>query len=138
MGGVGGQGGGGRSSTHAPNLPSQVFPSPARALATYTRRVFEQKVQAAVDAVLRPPPPGAGHALLRARLRLMAEVYRKTAGLANDLQVGRGRGRGVCGAGSVSRPVAALRRHVVLQQLTAPAPRPCLPTRPGAVRRQGR
>lgn len=46
------------------------------------------QVQAAVDAVLRPVPPGATHNQLRARLRLMAEVYRKTRGLAEDLQVG--------------------------------------------------
>lgn len=45
------------------------------------------QVQAAVDAVLRPVPAGASHTQLRARLRLMAEVYRKTRALAEDLQV---------------------------------------------------
>ncbi|PSC72605.1 exocyst complex component sec10 [Micractinium conductrix] len=64
----------------------QVFPSPHRALGQYIQRVFEQKVQAAVDAALRPPPAGAGHALLHGRLRTMAEVYKRTRALADDLQ----------------------------------------------------
>ncbi|KAL4458016.1 hypothetical protein ABPG75_012881 [Micractinium tetrahymenae] len=71
----------------------QVFPSPSRALGQYIQRVFEQKVQTAVDAALRPPPPNAGHAMLRGRLRQLAEVYRKTRGLADDLQE-------LCGGGS--------------------------------------
>jgi hypothetical protein len=70
-----------------------VFPSPYRALAQYIQRVFEQKVQTAVDAVLRPLPAGSGHAALRARLRLMAEVYRKTRGLADDLQASKQAGQ---------------------------------------------
>ena len=67
-------------------------------------------MQAAVDAALRPPPAGAGHALLHGRLRTMAEVYKRTRALADDLQVrgvfsprggqaGRQAGRG-CGEGS--------------------------------------
>lgn len=78
-----------------PSLPSpclQVFSSPAAALAQYLQRVFEQKVQTAVDAVLAPPQaPAAGAAgaagALRCRLRLMAEVYGRTRALADDLQV---------------------------------------------------
>ncbi|KAL4853455.1 Exocyst complex component SEC10b [Chlorella vulgaris] len=72
----------------------QVFSSPAAALAQYLQRVFEQKVQTAVDAVLAPPQaPAAGAAgALRCRLRLMAEVYGRTRALADDLQE-------LCGAG---------------------------------------
>ena len=64
----------------------QVFPSPQRALALYIQRVFEQKVQTAVDAVLRTPQPDAPPPVLRAALRTLGEAYRKTRALADDLQ----------------------------------------------------
>lgn len=76
-----------------------MFPSPSRALGQYIQRVFEQKVQTAVDAALRPPPPNAGHAVLHGRLRQLAEVYRKTRALADDLQARMLRGAPGCAVG---------------------------------------
>lgn len=98
----------------------QVFPSPVRALSAYIQRVFEQKVQTAVDAALRPPAAGAGHAQLRARLRLMAEVYRRTRSLADDLQELCGGEEGAASAGVA--PVRELADSVCADALEAYLP----------------
>lgn len=69
---------------------TQVFTQPTAALAALVTRVFEQRVQFAVDQALSwrgvPDPPSASD--LRAHLRQLAEAVAMTRGLASDAQVG--------------------------------------------------
>eukprot|EP00887_Chlorella_sp_A99_P001500 scaffold8.g1500.t1 len=99
--------------------PAQVFPSPYAALALFIQRLFEQKVQTAVDAVLpaRPPRDAAPEAL-RARLQLLADVYKRTRGLAEELQA-RARDGGWWGAGGAG-PGRRLTRGVRCAHALAP------------------
>ncbi|RMZ55250.1 hypothetical protein APUTEX25_005528, partial [Auxenochlorella protothecoides] len=69
-------------------VAEQVFTQPTAALAALVTRVFEQRVQFAVDQALSwrgvPDPPSASD--LRAHLRQLAEAVAMTRGLASDAQ----------------------------------------------------
>ncbi|BDA40569.1 Exocyst complex component 5 [Coccomyxa sp. Obi] len=70
----------------------QVFPSPRTALIIFLQRVFEQRVQAAVDRMLVVQAANASVEARQQHLKLLVEVYKRTKGLAEQLQevVGEG------------------------------------------------
>ncbi|EIE26781.1 Sec10-domain-containing protein [Coccomyxa subellipsoidea C-169] len=64
----------------------QVFPSPRTALIIFLQRVFEQRVQAAVDRMLVVHAPNASAEARQQHLKLLVEVYKRTHALAEQLQ----------------------------------------------------
>ncbi|KAK9916806.1 hypothetical protein WJX75_007279 [Coccomyxa subellipsoidea] len=64
----------------------QVFPSPRTALIIFLQRVFEQRVQSAVDRMLVVHAASASAEARQQHLKLLVEVYKRTHALAEQLQ----------------------------------------------------
>ncbi|KAK9823591.1 hypothetical protein WJX72_004079 [[Myrmecia] bisecta] len=67
-------------------IMEQVFPSPGAALALLVQRVFEQRVQSALDRMLEAPMASGAPEAVQQYLKLLAEAYKRTVTLADNLQ----------------------------------------------------
>ncbi|KAK9825577.1 hypothetical protein WJX74_007103 [Apatococcus lobatus] len=64
----------------------QVFPNPGPAMAMLIHRIFEQRIQAALDRLLVAPPLNAGPEAQQQHLKLLTEAYKRTLALSDSLQ----------------------------------------------------